>query len=422
MDFAGDSVARPGQGPSLQTSQAFCILPWTHLSVRWDGRVTPCCMSEHTLGSLRDSTLLEVWNSDTMRQLRLAMLQGRPHAACARCHEYEDYTSEGLRQTQNKRLASHFSLVGSTRPDGTLSQLNLPYWDIKFSNVCNLRCRYCEPAASTKWYQEGLLFPHFVKMAPDDPQLRTPTRDPKDLWRQLEGLIPQLEEIYFAGGEPLIMDECYEILKILVARKMFHVRLVFNTNFSVTEFKGNDIMKLWDQFEDVGVGASLDAADRRGEYIRKGLRWDQVLRNRERMFKACPRVRFYLAPTMTIMNVLHFPDFYTDWLKKGYISPIYGAGALLMDPPEYRIQVLPKHLKDQVVEKYESCIEKVLKPYGQGGEGAISRFRSILQFMADRDMTDHLDGFRNRTRLLDESRKERFTDVFPELAELMQAP
>ena len=94
----------------------------------------------------------------------------------------------------------------------------------------------------------------------------------------------------------------------------------------------------------------------------------------------------------------------------------------MLDPPEYRIQVLPRHLKDQVVEKYESCIEKVLKPYGQDGEGSISRFRSILQFMGDRDMTDHLDGFRNRTRLLDESRKERFADVFPELAELMQAP
>jgi hypothetical protein len=216
------------------------------------------------------------------------------------------------------------------------------------------------------------------------------------------------------------MDECYQILKILIARKMFHVRLMFNTNFSITVFKGNDIMRLWDQFENVEVGASLDAAGRRGEYIRKGLRWKQVLDNRERMFKVCPRVWFHLDPTMTVMNVLHFPDFYTDWLRMGYIRPTLNAGNLLFDPPEYCIQILPEHLKGQVVEKYENCIDKVLKPYGQEGEGAISRFRFILKFLAARDMTDHLDRFRERTRQLDGSRNEKFTDVFPELAELMK--
>ena len=406
----------------LKDSKVFCILPWTHMSVRANGRVTPCCMSEYVLGSLRQSTLREVWNSEAMRQLRLSLLQDKPHPACAKCHEHEGHAGQGLRSSKNISFSSHFNVVQSTRPDGTVDKLNLPYWDIKFSNLCNFRCRYCGPESSASWDRESFLVSTWDARRP---QVLTPTVKPQELWRQLGGLIPHLEEIYFAGGEPLIMDECYMMLKILIARRMFHVRLVFNTNFSVTKFKGNDIMKLWDRFEDVRVGASLDAAGRRAEYIRKGSDWGQVLRNRQRMFEVCPRVKFSIDPAISVMNVLHFPDFYTDWLRRGYISPNGSAGNLLLEPPEYRIQILPEHLKDQVVGKYEKFIAEVLEPCAPGSapaQSTIARLRSLLRFLTDRDMTDHLPRFRERTRMLDESRNERFTDVFPELAELMQAP
>ena len=179
----------------------------------------PCCASDNALGSLRDSTLTEIWNSEGMRKLRLNMLQGTESPGCVQCYRLEQYIegSKGtLRLGKNSELAAHFPLVGSTRADGTVEKLNLPYWDIKFSNSCNLRCRYCGPASSTSWYQEGLLFPELFPMfnRQPRPRLQTPTRDPKDLWRQLEGFLPQLEQIYFAGGEPLVTEECYQILKI----------------------------------------------------------------------------------------------------------------------------------------------------------------------------------------------------------------
>ena len=60
-----------------------------------------------------------------------------------------------------------------------------------------------------------------------------------------------LEEIYFAGGEPLIMEEHYRILKKLDERKMYHVRLKYNTNFSQMVYKGLDVMEMWSRFDSV---------------------------------------------------------------------------------------------------------------------------------------------------------------------------
>ena len=80
-----------------------------------------------------------------------------------------------------------------------------------------------------------------------------------------------LEEIYFAGGEPLIMEEHYRILKKLDERKMYHVRLKYNTNFSQMTFKKLDVMEIWNRFESVKIGASLDGMGKRGEYLRNCL-------------------------------------------------------------------------------------------------------------------------------------------------------
>ena len=82
---------------------------------------------------------------------------------------------------------------------------------------------------------------------------------PEALWRQIEPLLPALEEVYFAGGEPLVMEEHERILRFLIDRRLFHVRLIYNTNFSVMAYRGSDFVRMWDRFETVRIGARLDA-------------------------------------------------------------------------------------------------------------------------------------------------------------------
>jgi organic radical activating enzyme len=89
--------------------------------------------------------------------------------------------------------------------------------------------------------------------------------DADGLFDQLDSLLPHIEEIYFAGGEPLLMDEHYRLLDRLAERGLFDTPLRYNTNFSETRYKGRDVFDIWAQFSNVKVSASVDATGGRGE-------------------------------------------------------------------------------------------------------------------------------------------------------------
>ena len=237
-----------------------------------------------------------------------------------------------------------------------------------------------------------------------------------DMWQQLEPHLDYVEQIYFAGGEPLLMEEHYRILAELVKRKRFDVRLIYNTNFTHTELKGKSVFEYWKQFDSVAVGASLDDAGPRAEYIRKGTDWAVVENNRQEMLAVCPGVDFYISPTLSIMNAWHLPDFHQDWVKKGLIKAQDLNVNILQDPPHYRIDIATTEYKQQLATKFADHIAWLK------GQDPLSRatvgFESAIKFMMATDNTHLIDTFWRKTHELDSIRKENILDVIPELAAL----
>ena len=226
--------------------------------------------------------------------------------------------------------------------------------------------------------------------------------------------IPFLDQIYFAGGEPLIMEEHYRLLNELVKREMFHVRLIYNTNFSKLAYKDQDVLELWKKFKTVSVGASLDASGARGEYIRKGQDWTETVDNRRRMLEVCPNVDFYISATVSIYNVLHISDFHKEWVELGLIKPQDFNINILQSPNWFRIDALPQELKQQVRVKIEEHI-KWLEPQDKLTR-ATSGFKGILNLMDAQTVDDHwISTFFSRTAELDNLREEDFFATFPEL-------
>jgi organic radical activating enzyme len=355
-----------------------------------------------------------------MRELRRNMLEGRQSLSCERCYETENRGVESERQIVNNRLAHHLETVGLTRDDGSLPDFSIPFLVVRFSNLCNFRCRMCDPSLSTAWYQDI----YHLEPAKAHMKVLRPMDDPKDLCRQIEPLLPYLEQIYFVGGEPLIQAEHYWVLEYLLKHGLNHVRLNYSTNFSTTRFQGQDVMELWAQFEQVQVGASLDASGRRGEYLRKGQRWERLIDDRERMKRICPRACFFVATTVTIFNALHVPDLHRELVENGIIRCQELSLNILRDPQEYCIQLLPSSLKNAVAEKYERHIEEFIKPYGEAHGPSVwaeePLYRNVVSFMRERDLSGRLDGFIERTRELDRIRGEDVLAVFPELAPLFR--
>jgi hypothetical protein len=168
------------------------------------------------------------------------------------------------------------------------------------------------------------------------------------MWEQLEPHLDYVEQIYFAGGEPLLMEEHYNILDELVRRGRFDVRLIYNTNFTHTDLKGKSVFEYWKQFNSVAVGASLDAMGPRAEYIRKGTDWAVVEQNRRDMMRICPKVDFYISPTLSIINAWSITDFHRDWVEKGLLKPQDLNVNILQDPAYLRIDIAPVDYKQQI--------------------------------------------------------------------------
>jgi len=405
---------RDDQKDRLIKSDVFCMLPWIHIHAFPNGQAYPCCLSDsdHPIGHLHKNTIKEVWNSDAYKLMRKNMLEERPCKECTKCYEQEKHGFMSMRNSSNKAFGHNINIIDQTKENGQLDDFKIRYYDIRFTNLCNMSCRTCGGWFSSSWYQEEteLFGPR------SHPQFMYAGKDKDDMWNQMQEHIPHLEQIYFAGGEPLIMEEHYRILKELVRREMFDVRLQYNTNFSKLNLKDENVLDYWRLFKIVSVGASLDAMGPRAEYIRKGTKWDQIVRNREQMIERCPSVDFYVSSTVSIYNVLHVMDFHRDWVDRGLIKAQDWNINILQGPDRDRIDVLPEVYKEQVKEKILTHIEW-LKPIDTL-KRAIVGYEAILKFMFDDDKSWLLHEFVSVNDKLDNSRKEKFEDIFTEYKDL----
>jgi hypothetical protein len=196
---------------------------------------------------------------------------------------------------------------------------------------------------------------------------------------------------------------------------MFDVKLIYNTNFSRLSLKDDNVLDLWPLFKNVSVGASLDAMGARAEYIRKGTRWDQIERNREKMIETCPNTDFYVSATVSLYNVLHVTDFHRDWVDRGLLKAQDWNINILQGPERDRIDVLPQYYKDQAIDKITQHIVW-LTPQDHL-KRATNGYQGIINFMQD-DKSHLLGEFFRVNDTHDAYRKESFETVFPEYREL----
>jgi hypothetical protein len=402
----------------LTESKTFCMYPWIHLHAYPTGEAYPCCHAEMAVGPVgncHQDSLKTIANSEGMRTLRNNMLTETKSAACTRCYEQEESGFFSGRQSANKHHGHHIEETYATNPDGSVDNFTMTYWDIRFSNLCNLKCRSCGHIFSSQWYQDQakLAGPAW---ASKHKVLNIAGRHKTDMWEQLQPHLDYVEQIYFAGGEPLIMEEHYLILEELERRGRFDVRLIYNTNFTDVRLKDRLVFDYWKKFDSVSVGASLDDMGPRAEYIRKGTAWYEVEANRISMMEICPQVDFYISPTLSIMNALSLPTFHKNWVKRGLIRAQDLNVNILQDPAHFRIDIAPPEYKQRIQDGIEKHLEW-LRPQDQLNRATVG-FESAIKFMNATDNQQLIGKFWHKTHELDAIRNENILDVIPELAAL----
>ena len=339
----------------------FCILPWVHLHVSQNGRVSPCCNNNTYLGNVRESSIDNIWNGKKMNKIRNQFLNNQLDPRCNHCYQIEASGKESMRQISNRNYQHKLNLVEHNKPSPI-------YWDIRFSNVCNFRCKTCWHGNSSSWFGVG-------NDLADTPIIKAFT----DSYDELLNYIDDVEEIYFAGGEPLIMEEHYELLNELLKRKLTNVRIRYNTNFSRLDFKSTHIFDLWKQFNEVHVSASIDAMGETGEEIREGLNWEQFVANRKKMMKGLPDVYFEIAPTISTLNIEHVGTLHQTMVNEGLINIDHIYLNLLERPVHFNVKSLSTKEKERIAEILKDHIQWLQK--NNSNQNTISEFEKSIRFM-----------------------------------------
>jgi len=394
----------------LKNSKHFCMMPWVHMHLWPAGTTYPCCMSdpEFPIGNTQEQSLQEIWNGKELRNIRMNMLQDKPSKECRRCYELEENGMGTLRTGSIGNYAHHWDKVEATSDDGSAGDVNMAYMDIRFSNLCNLKCRSCGPQFSSSWFED-----HKVTHGdPGHPKILQVRDEMKSFMDELDPLLESVERVYWAGGEPLITKEHYNILDKWIAMGKRDVSMDYTTNFTQMYYKKKTAFDYWNKFENVRVAGSLDANHARGEYLRKNMVWSEVIQNRHTMIEQCPHVYFELTPTVSVYNVLNLPDFHKEWIEEGLLEPSNIRINILLDPTYMRLSILPPWIKSKVAERYSEHIA-YLKQFDNIA-GVINDYESILNFM-EKDRTNEIKMFKFKTQRIDTLRQENLLDVFPEL-------
>jgi MoaA/NifB/PqqE/SkfB family radical SAM enzyme len=404
----------PDEKHKLIDSDVFCILPWIHLSPEPDGKVLPCCIGKRSMGNSKTHSLEEIWNDTPMRELRKNMLEDKKSDACRDCYEREANGFHSLRNGCNKTYGHHVKKVKLTTPEGIFPKTNLIYWDVRFSNICNLKCRMCSSNYSSRWYDDDIkIWGKEIR-----PRVNIAGRHDDDVWQQMQEHIPHIEHIYFAGGEPLIMGEHYRILTNLISMNNTKVHLTYATNLTELKFKNQSVLDLWKAFPTVGVNVSLDDMGDRLSVIRSGTDWAQVEQNIRDVKLECPHVNLTIGPTISIMNIWNICKVHRYLVDQNLIQPGEFNINIIQNPEEYRIDILPLDVKLKLKQELEQHLEW-LRPLDPSQRSTVG-FESVINYMMSTDNSALLPKFWQTVGTLDRIRSESLLDVVPELTLIEQ--
>jgi len=445
------------------SSPTFCALPWIHLATRPNGDARLCCVTnasgaatgDHTVGLVKKEngvpanfgreTPLEAFNNQYMRSVRLTMLEGKIPASCTKCFEEEsngvvskriwemyEWNRDGL---DFKKLISDTSTLGVVPPV-------IRYLDLRLGHTCNLKCVMCSPHDSSRWLQD---YDKLIEKTKSIQVLKqvgfnkdtfnNTWYEKPEFWDDVFEQIPNITQLYFAGGEPLMIKEHRRFLDEIIKRGYAKsISLRYNSNGL---FINKDIINVWSQFKQVRYAFSIDASMERNNYIRYPADWDAIERNLWLMDSTPENIHCAIACAVQVFNIKHIIDFAKWKLSMGFkkINKFsldeyeIGGGIinlhLLYIPTFLSARILPQKDKEEIAQAFSDFKQWLWDNYTQDDNFwkdnpyGWKRWEGILRFIQAEDHTHLLPDFKEYVVNLDAIRNLTAKEVFPELANIL---
>jgi hypothetical protein len=425
-------------------SETFCPIPWNFQAIRANGDMRVCCQANVTKnqGVIRhnDGTaynagrdiLVDARNTDMMKTMRLNMLNSVWNEECGRCKNEETSGLVSRRTYENEQWKMDVDDVrAKTKQDGSIDVEDFPvvYYDLRFGNFCNLKCRMCGPTDSNAWYGDWIKLTGSNKFKDtsgvmeivDDNVAAFNWPEYEPFWEQLEANIHNIEHVYFAGGEPMLIERHYDFLERCVEKDAAkNIIVEYNTNMSTLPTR---VTKLWENFKQVRIGASIDGMGAMQEYQRHPAKWEKTLDNLRKVDALPDNIFGWFAFTVTAYNVNHMIDFMKWKLTESKLRKINFTNKrpiithhVAHHPKHLNVRVLPEQYKKEVAQRFEEFVqwvkdnkfnEHVIKQAEAISKGVVSYMNS------DNYYDTHWSEFVKYTKQLDVIRNENLIDVEP---------
>lgn len=461
-DHDNDTLKKWQDTIEKNSTSTFCALPWIHIATRPNGDMRLCCgsnASQATKGILdagiikqengtpanfAKESLFHAFNNDYMKDVRQTMMEGKIPASCSKCFEEESkgITSKRVWESyywQEKEGIDFKELIEQTDHTGEVP-LQIQYLDLRLGHTCNLKCVMCSPHDSSRWVQDYDKLIASTKneiilkeMNWDKAKFNNYWYENPELWEEIFDQIPHIKQLYFAGGEPLMIKEHRKFLKEIVKRgyaKDIVVR--YNSNGLLLD---QDMLDIWSNFREVRFAFSIDAVGERNNYIRYPTNWDTVVKNLHWLDSTPDNIKIGIACAVQVFNIKHIIDF-AKWIisqdfkkinKFMIDTHIAGGGIMNMHmlyiPTYLSARVLTIEEKQELVNDFDQFKKWLWNNYTQDDDfwkhnpNGWKRWESILKFVMGEDHSHLRPTFYEYTKKLDKIRKMNYEEIFPELQE-----
>ena len=365
----------------------FCVIPWTGFEVGPDGKVRNCIISTDVIGDIHKQDIEDIIAGNPLRK---KMLAGEYPTNCNGCYLQEknlkqNFDSISSRIYYAKQLANKISPTLLDKDDN----FELKHIDLRWSNSCNQACVYCNSTCSSKWAQE---------LGSKIPKNKTSTEKIKKyVYDRIEGL----ENVYLAGGEPLLMKENKEFLDLLY-KKNPNVNVRVNTNLSKTE---TGVFEKVCKFKNVHWTVSVETMEKQYEYVRYHGNWKDFLKNldiiKELDHKISFNMLYFILNYKSIFQTVEHLQQLGFHNNSFVIGPLYG-------PSWLNVLNLPKNVLDRCRDELKNKIDT--KP----GFLLQNSWENCLSYLTDTEFSANIELTLNEIKKMDLRRNIDSRAVFPE--------
>lgn len=334
-------------------SETFCVLPFMHVAISPSGSFRVCCNSDPNTNKIwktenkeykyfRDD-VNEVWNSDVYKTIRKQLINGERPDMCVQCFREEDVGIKSPRIGHNNKWFKDDIIIAEEIP------LDVRYIDIRLGNLCNLKCRMCNPWSSSQWVKDWNKVIDTAELQPSAPlsiddiawlEVLGEWPDRKNTANNFIEIANTIEEIYLTGGEPTLAVSQYKLFDYCIEHDLAsNIKLKYNTNLTNVPEK---MLEYWKHFKQVQLNCSIDAYGDRNRYIRYPSNWEKITENFDTL-NALPNVNIEIHCTVQVLNMCALNELF-DWALSR-ITPDQIYLNILNHPDCMNIRTLPTRLK-----------------------------------------------------------------------------